>query len=296
MIVARSVQELENLPDGNRLMGTPPKKMTNSSIKFVGKNNILYCEDNVMLDHCSITFNASNSVIYLSSSKYLYRLITFINNDSVFYMGKDNYINLPMHVLIGEQKHCFIGNNGMISLEVWMRTSDPHLIYNSETMQRINPTKSIYVGDHVWLGQAALLLKGTQISSGSIVGARSVVSNKKIPSNTSGAGNPYKQLATGIFWSNECVNEWREEETRLSQDYTQLVVNTKIKPNDYIYKYNPKQYISFDEIDKALCSAKSVEERLVYLQKLSTNKDKNRFVAAPIAPLKKTFGGIFRKK
>lgn len=293
MTIIKEPQELLNLPDDNRFIGELPA-MTNSTVKFAGSNNILYCEKGVKMEGSSIFFNASNSIVYLSSSKFVYRLSAFINNNNVFYMGKNNSETSVLHVVLSEQKHCIIGKNGMFSREVWIRNADPHLIYNAENKARINPTKSVFIGDHVWIGQSATILKGTQIDSGSIIGAMSVVSGKKIPNNVSGAGNPYKQLSQNIFWSRECVHEWRENETALSQDFSKFVENKPIKPDEYIYTYDPEHSLIFDDIDAALFNAKSAEEKLAYLQKLSANNNKNRFVHYMPKP-KKGIGGFFRK-
>ena len=71
----------------------------------------------------------------------------------------------------------------MFSVGIWLRISDPHLIYDSFTHTRINPTKSIYIGDHVWVGQDVLILKDSYVGSGSILAARTVLSSKIVPSN-----------------------------------------------------------------------------------------------------------------
>lgn len=128
-------------------------------------------------------------------------------------MGKDNYINGRLSVILSEQKHVIFGSDCAISFGVWIRTAAPHLVYDAETKQRLNPSKSVFVGDHVWIGQSAMLLKGTQISSGSIIGAGSVVAGKRIPANTSWAGNPARQVKEGIFWSGQCVHRWQDKET-----------------------------------------------------------------------------------
>ena len=46
-----------------------------------------------------------------------------------------------------------------------IRTADPHIIYDIHR-KRINPSKSVFIGDHVWCGQNVLLLKGCRVGSG----------------------------------------------------------------------------------------------------------------------------------
>lgn len=281
----QSVKEssvLSNLENDNVFMGTLPE-MVNSSINFNGKNNILFCENNVKLVNASINFKADNAIVYLSESRHGYKINLTVHNDSVFYMGKNNYINNTVNIILSEQKHLFFGNGCLISTGIWIRNADPHLIYDCESKKRINPTKSIFIGDHVWLGQSAMLLKGTQIDSGSIIGAMSVVSGKKIGHNESWAGNPVKKIKGGLFWRDPCVHTWTAEKAE---------ENDRFDKKDFIYKHKSREYISFDEIDKHLDASCASEKRLEYLKKISANNDKNRFVSP--AEGEKT-GGFFSK-
>lgn len=43
-------------------------------------------------------------------------------------MGKDNFIKKRMTVILSEQRHVFIGDQGMFSVGIWIRNADPHLI------------------------------------------------------------------------------------------------------------------------------------------------------------------------
>lgn len=54
-----------------------------------------------------------------------------------------------------------------------------------------NVSKAIKVGNHVWIGRDALILKGVTIGDGAIVAARAVVTHN-VPPNTIVAGNPAK--------------------------------------------------------------------------------------------------------
>lgn len=47
----------------------------------------------------------------------------------------------------------FIGRNCMLEKEVYFRLVDPHFIYDVEMMGWINPSKSFYMGDHMWFSQ-----------------------------------------------------------------------------------------------------------------------------------------------
>ncbi len=258
-----------DLSDGNRLVGELPQ-MVGSSVNFAGKNNVLFCEKGVRLSNCVINFNADNSIVYLCENKNDYKLNISVYNNNVFYSGKNNYFNGVFNVILSEQKHFFMGNECLLSFGIWVRNADPHLVYDCESKKRINPTQSIYFGDHIWVGQSAMILKGTQVESGSIIGAMSVVSNKKIPANCSFAGNPAKKIREGIFWRDPCVHAWTDKKTEDSETF---------RENTYIYKFKNGEFISFDEIEEKLSPKHSVDKKLKFLDKISANKDKNRFCA-----------------
>ena len=121
-----------------------------SNITFVGKSNVLYCEENVIIEDSTLGFHGDNSLIYLRRGHH--KLEIAIHNDSVCHCGQYNGYTKPLWISLAEQKHCFIGDSCLFSVDIMIRNSDAHLIYDCKTGKRINPTKSIYIGDHVWIG------------------------------------------------------------------------------------------------------------------------------------------------
>lgn len=269
-------KELKKLDNGNKFLGNSPE-LVNTIIEFNGKNNILYCDKNVKLVGTSIVFNGDNSIVFLSSNTHDYKLRLSLHHDNVFFMGKNNYMNNPLRVILSERKHCFIGNSCLFSTDIWIRNADPHLIYSAESMKRINPTKSVFIGDHVWIGQSALLLKGTQIDSGTIIGAMSVVSGKRIGSNSVWAGNPVREIKKDIFWNETCVHKWNKSWTNKSKNYSSFISGKNVPLDEFVYNYDKDQVIDYDELDKLFDSSDSkdlVEEFI----KMKDSDAKNRFV------------------
>lgn len=266
-------EAVTGLENDNKILGEYPV-IENSKIVFSGKNNILFCEQGVVLKDSTITFNGDNAVVYLSKNNHSYFLDLSANSSNVFYMGRDNYINRIMHIILSERKHVFIGSKGIFSFEIWMRNADPHLIYSYESGHRLNNSQSIFLGDHVWVGQSAMILKGTEIDSGSIIGAMSVVAGKKIGHNSSWGGNPARKISDSVFWDGACVHNWKQEKTQKSQVYASFY-NTD--PERYIYEYDRDQAIPFRDLDAAF-DRNSPEENVEFLKALSDNNCKNRFV------------------
>jgi acetyltransferase-like isoleucine patch superfamily enzyme len=279
-------QELSALENGNRFCGAPPV-MDRSTVRFAGKNNVLFCEEGVRLSGTTIDFNGDNAVVYLCRSRHPYKLSVNINHDNVLYFGRDNYINQVLHVILSEQKHVFVGNGGLFSLGIWIRTADPHLIYDENTLERINPSQSVYIGDHVWIGQSTLILKGTRIDSGSILGGMSVVAGKRLASNASYGGDPCRLLRRGVFWEGSCVHNWDADKTAQSRRFPDFVAEDgQTDPTAFLYAYDPAVCVDYDALE-AIFDGASVDGKIACLRRLTADPQKNRFVH-PLPPEKMT--------
>lgn len=92
-----------------------------------------------------------------------------------------------------------LGADCMLASAVGIRAGDMHSILDKATGRRINPSKSIVIGDHVWLARGVTVLKGVSIGSGSVVGAQSLVT-EDIPPESLAVGVPARVIRSGITW------------------------------------------------------------------------------------------------
>ncbi len=90
-----------------------------------------------------------------------------------------------------------IGSRSLIATGVTILTSDGHDIYFNN--ERSNHASNIIIGEHVWIGQETILLKGSNIGDGCVIGARSMVT-KPIPPHKIAAGSPCKIIKDGVEW------------------------------------------------------------------------------------------------
>ena len=260
--------------------------MENSNIFFQGDNNILFIEDGVVLNNARIHFSGSNSLIYLRKRRHKIKVNLQIGQDSLLFVGKDNYFNDTLHISATEWQSVIVGNNCLFSFGIWLRTADPHLVYSTETNQRINHSKPILIGDHVWIGQDSLILKGTQIGSGSIVGGHSVVAGKKLPSNTIYGGNPAKQIRGGAFWLDNCTHTWTEE--RSKEWNCPPPPDTGLPEKDKWTYSETEDTLDMQELFCAVRRQEGAAARLAWVQEtLVDHEAKDRFYAAPAGPAKK---------
>lgn len=183
----------------NEFIGELPK-LTNSQINFIGKNNILICEEGVHLYNSIIDFKLDNSILYLSSNCYNYSVNITLHKNNVCFIGKNNFFKGTTTFVLSGAKNIILGDNCFISYNVILRTSDDYCVYKIGSKDYFNHDKSIYVGDHVFLDQNSMV-KGSVIGSGAIIGAGSLVLNMSIRSNTMSVGIPLKTIYENTFWN-----------------------------------------------------------------------------------------------
>ena len=143
-----NVTQFEKMKD-NKIIGMP--KLVDSHLIFNGKNNILVCDNNIVLNKVSLEFNGNNSIVYLGSNlKRDFKLRIFSN--STLFMGRDISSGLSLTINVFENQNVIIGDDCFIGDYIYISNADNYPIYTCDTKERINYSNSIYIGDHVYLG------------------------------------------------------------------------------------------------------------------------------------------------
>ncbi|SIR68246.1 transferase hexapeptide (six repeat-containing protein) [Peribacillus simplex] len=248
----------------------------NSKIKLFGEGNRLIIERGAEFKDATLSFNGSNSLIIIGKSKRNATIRVNVWNDNTFFLGRNYSFNGAARFILSEQKNLFIGDDNMFSTGVVVRLADPHLIYDGTTRKRINPTKSVYLGDHIWIGQDVMILKGVEVGTGSILGAKSLVA-KSLPSNVAAAGSPARVVRKNVFWARPSVHAYTEKETAQSQ---------KFPDGRFVYTSKGSTAKHFAKIEEQLSTATSVEEKTDILTPYLDVISKNRFFL-PVPPERK---------
>jgi len=110
-------------------------------------------------------------------------------------IGNNSYIGPSSRFCVA--KNIKIGNNCLIGARCYVADNDSHpTCYIARRNKKIiegDGIKPITIGNDVWIGEGACILKGVTIGNGAIVAARAVIVNDVSPF-TVVAGNPAKEI------------------------------------------------------------------------------------------------------
>lgn len=147
--------------------------------------------------------------------------LVVINRNSTFGMQLELHANQGKKIIIG--KDCMFSHYDGI----W--AGDGHAMFDVKKGTLINqydsdPNKNMVVlGEHTWVGFRSIILTGTSIGDGSIVGAQSVVKGR-FANNCSIAGSPAKTVRSDVAWSRSMT----DTEISKCSGYARLTTNTNV--------------------------------------------------------------------
>lgn len=115
-----------------------------------------------------------------------------IFNNAKLNLGS-GYLNAFVQIVCADE--ISIGKDVAIARDVIIRDTDAHNILDNKHKK----TKPVKIGDHVWIGTRAIIMKGVTIGNGAIIGAGAVVT-KDVQPNSIVAGVPAKEIRKNIQW------------------------------------------------------------------------------------------------
>lgn len=169
-------------------------------VKIKGKHNEILISPGTRLNNCRIFVFGDNNRITVGKYCALNNVEIWIedSNNEVL-IGEHSSFSGATHIACIEGTEVSIGNDCMFSANITLRTGDSHSVTDLDG-NRINPSKNIKIGNHVWVGNSVIMTKGAAVSDNSIVGTGSVVTKRFEDGNIAIAGNPAKAVKSAVSW------------------------------------------------------------------------------------------------
>ncbi len=176
-------------------------------IRVYGNNNrIVFAESVYRISNINISIYGDDNQILIGENFATDGLCFSVeDNNNKIIVGKNCHGGGHSELAAIEGTHIILGDDCMLSANITIRTGDSHSVLDALTRERINKSKSVVIGNHVWIGNTVLIFKGTQIGDNSIVAGGSVVTGKTFPKNCIVGGNPAKVIKEGADWCSERI-------------------------------------------------------------------------------------------
>lgn len=164
---------------------------------FVGPNSRLY--------NCRFVFDGKNNIVEIGANTVLHNVefIMRYGDNNVISIGDGTTTGGNIQIEASEGCTVELGKDCMLSHNIKIYTTDSHSICDMEG-KRLNYAKDIHIGDHVWIGMDAMILKGSVVPEGCIIGANTTYSIQKESQKCSVfVGNPANIIKKDVVWKRQ---------------------------------------------------------------------------------------------
>lgn len=174
-----------------------------SRIQITGIGNRVVLEKGSMLLNSLIRITGNNNELVLRANSYISGAELFVeNNQCVLTIGQRTFVGHHTHFACTEDgSKLIVGDDGMISSYVQIRTGDSHSILDMDG-KRINPAQSVNIGNHCWLGEGSKVMKGVTLDGDDIVSTGAIVT-KCFGRNVLLGGIPAKIIKENVTWDSK---------------------------------------------------------------------------------------------
>lgn len=180
------------------ISGRELRELGNGIYKDKWGNCIEFCLD--IEDGVRIHFHGENNRIILGNELRVGGLDIYCERNAVCRIGDCTEIHgAKIFVTDGNVE---IGKDCLFASGIILRNHDGHHIFDKASEKRLNYAGNIKIGNHVWLGEGAVLLGSASVGNNSVVGMMSVTSSS-FPDGTILAGNPARVIKQDICWSKD---------------------------------------------------------------------------------------------
>ncbi|MBQ5735054.1 MAG: acyltransferase [Lachnospiraceae bacterium] len=147
-----------------------------------------------------LMFEDNGKIVFTGRADFAATAEVTVYKDAVLRIDDGFFSN--SNVVINVTKGVHIGKNAQIGWNVEIIDTDGHDICDMDG-NKINYDKPVIIGDDVWIGARASILKGADIPDGCIIGYGSIVTKRFDEPHSIITGIPAKQIKNNITWRRE---------------------------------------------------------------------------------------------
>jgi acetyltransferase-like isoleucine patch superfamily enzyme len=185
--------------EANEVVGAPIAA-EHVRVAFKGTRcRLIFGENVTVAPNTYLEFNNFDQVIEIEDGAHFSGYVHLMAWRCRLRFGARSRANAPLWMNIGEKDDFVNIGADCLFADARFRTSDSHKIFDRATSERINPSSGITVEDNCWLAESVLCLGGAHVGTGSVVGARSIVTGRLEP-HTLSVGSPAKTVRSNISW------------------------------------------------------------------------------------------------
>jgi acetyltransferase-like isoleucine patch superfamily enzyme len=174
-------------------------------LDIIGNDNYIEIGKNTQVKKALIYIRGNNHRLIMEDNCYFGGGELWIEDNNCQLIIHESTTVEEAHLAVTEPFSVLeIHKDCMLAKYVEIRTGDSHSILDKETGRRINKAANVCIGEHVWVGAHAKILKGVTIGNNSVIGTASVVT-KDVPECSIASGVPAKVIRTGINWDRKRI-------------------------------------------------------------------------------------------
>lgn len=187
--------------------GTKIRIRSNAEIILNGDLHINAHEDDSRLARSHLSLYENSKLIVGGYVILRYGTLIRLAPDAILeFMGK---VTPNINLTIDCRQLIRIGNDTMMGSDVIIYDSNFHPTQYPNRDFKTN-TSPVYIGEHVWIGTRAMIMKGCNIGMGSIIGANAYITGN-IPANSMVACNPSRIVMKDVKWARNMSPEAIED-------------------------------------------------------------------------------------
>lgn len=160
MIIIKEIQDY--LDDNGNQIIRKPSSANGTIIQFKGTNCKVEIQSGVRMDNLILKLEGNNAIFRVGENSIVkgwYR----VSNHSQIIIGKNLWTSNGSTISACEKTSIHIGDDCMFATANEIRSDHGHPIFCLKTGKRTNKSKSVKIGNHVWLSKGAVVMPGSTV-------------------------------------------------------------------------------------------------------------------------------------